>query len=121
MLAALVSARAVGPPTIAITDTAASAAFVVRLSATARRAVSVRFATRNGSATAGSDYAGRRGTLVFARGERAKWIRVPVVDDAEAEGEETFFVALSRPRSARLVCARASARIRPRRERRGIP
>jgi hypothetical protein len=117
MLAALVSVLAiVGPPTVTVADTAvgegASAVFVARLSAKPRRPVTVRFATADGSAAAGADYAARRGTLVFARGERTKRVSVPVVNDTEPEGEETFFLSLSRPRGAKLARTRASARIR---------
>jgi hypothetical protein len=117
MVAALVSVLAVvAPPTVAVSDTVAgegaSAVFVVRLSATARRVVTVRFATADGSATAGADYLRRRGTLLFGRGERTKRVSVPVMDDAEPEGEETFFLIVSKPRGAKVARPRASARIR---------
>ena len=84
----------------------------MQLSARAARAASVRYATVDGSAAAGSDYTTAAGTVVFKRGERAKTIHVALLDDAEAEGAETFFVKLSRPRNARLGESEGAVKIR---------
>ena len=48
--------------------------------------VSVSWATRDGTATAGSDYTAGSGTLSFGAGERTKTVRVSVLDDSHDEG-----------------------------------
>ncbi len=58
-------------------------------------ASSVSYATRNGTATAGSDYATTDGTLNFATGETSKTISVTVNGDTDVESNEQFFVDLS--------------------------
>ena len=51
----------------------------------------------DGEAKAGSDYTETRGTLRFARGEDVyeKTVSVPITDDAEEDGGETFKLLLS--------------------------
>jgi GH18 family chitinase len=72
-----------------------SAALSVRLSAPAAATVSVKYATANGTAVAGSDYTATSGTLSFAPGETAKTISVAVKPDTTIEADETFTVVLS--------------------------
>jgi chitinase len=55
----------------------------------------VNYATVGGSATSGTDFATRSGTLSFAPGETSKTISVDVVGDTAFEGNETFTLALS--------------------------
>jgi virginiamycin B lyase len=57
--------------------------------------VTVRFATRNGTASAPSDYIARSGTLTFAAGETAKVVTVQVNGDRLREADETFGLDLS--------------------------
>ena len=49
----------------------------------------------NGIASSRCDYLTTLGTLHFAAGELSKTISIPIVDDAYAEGDETFFINLS--------------------------
>jgi hypothetical protein len=49
----------------------------------------------NGIASSRCDYLTMLGTLHFAAGELSKTIAIPIVDDAYAEGDETFFINLS--------------------------
>jgi aryl-phospho-beta-D-glucosidase BglC (GH1 family) len=79
------------------------AAFTVTLSAASKSAVTVGYATSNGTATAGSDYIASNGTVTFAPGETSKTIAVIVNGDATAEAKETFTVTLSTPSGATLV------------------
>ncbi len=66
-------------------------------------AASVNYATSNGTATAGSDYTDRSGTLNWEDGDAAsKTFTVPISDDAVTEGNETFTVNLSGATGASL-------------------
>ena len=77
--------------------------FAVSLSRAASRPVRVAYATADGTARAGADYTRTRGTLRFAPGETVKTVRVPVLDDAHDEGEETLTLRLSKASRARLA------------------
>jgi N-acetylneuraminic acid mutarotase len=55
-----------------------------------------------GRAAARCDYSETLGTLEFAAGETAKTFSIPIVDDAYAEGSESFSVLLSNPVNATL-------------------
>jgi hypothetical protein len=76
--------------------------FTVSLSAPRSVAVSVNFATANGTALAPADYLASTGTLNFAPGETSKTIAVDVVADALDEAAESFFVNLTGPAGAKL-------------------
>jgi len=65
-------------------------------------AVSVSFATANGTAKAGSDYRAVSQTVSFASGESSKTVSVPIIDDKKIEGNETVSLALSGPSGAVL-------------------
>ena len=80
----------------------AAVAFAVTLSRAASDPVTVNYATHDGSARAGEDYAAASGTLTFEAGESSKTIAVGVLDDAHDESEETFVLALSNVSGARL-------------------
>ena len=75
--------------------TDASMAFAVTLDAAMDEAVTVDYATADGTATAGEDYTAASGTLTFAAGERSKTVSVAILDDAIDEGKETFRLRLS--------------------------
>jgi hypothetical protein len=59
--------------------------------------VSLRYVTKDGTATAGAHYTPRAGTLAFGPGEILKTIDIPLVDDASHFGPRTFSVVLSDP------------------------
>jgi hypothetical protein len=67
----------------------------VTLSRPATSTVTVRYATSNGTATAGSDYSSKAGTLTFAAGNTVKYVTIPVKADTAVEGDETLAVTLS--------------------------
>jgi aryl-phospho-beta-D-glucosidase BglC (GH1 family) len=69
--------------------------FTVVLSAAATTAVTVAYATGNGSATAGSDFAATTGTLTFAPGETSKVVHIAVTGDTAVESNETLTLTLS--------------------------
>ena len=77
-----------GPATLAVADATVYEApgavleFEVTLSRTASVPVSVRYATKDGTAIAAEDYTRTRGTLEFAPGTTRQVVSVPVLDDA---------------------------------------
>jgi hypothetical protein len=68
--------------------------FTVSLSSAYDRAVTVDYATADGTATAGSDYAAAAGRLTFAPGETSRTVTVLVNGDRVVEPAETFYVNL---------------------------
>lgn len=106
-------------PSISINDVGVSegnagtvnARFQVSMSAASGEPAQVDFATENGSASAGADYASRAGTVQFAPGETTKFIDVPVTGDTADESDEDFFVRLSRPAGATLANERGRGTI----------
>ena len=74
--------------------------FTVTLLPASARAVSVNWATADGTATAGVDYTAGSGALSFAPGETSKEIVVSVTGDELNEENETVLVKLSGPAGA---------------------
>ncbi|NER05351.1 MAG: hypothetical protein F6K17_23530, partial [Okeania sp. SIO3C4] len=77
-----------------------NARFEVTLDQESPRTVKVDYQTRNSTATSGSDYRSRTGTVTFQPGQTKKIIRVPVIGDREVEDQEYFWVQLSNSRNA---------------------
>ena len=72
----------------------------VKRSGTASAAVSVKYATTDGSATAGSAYQAASGTLQWAASDMStKSISVPLSNSAPFKGNKSFSLALSNPSS----------------------
>ena len=75
-------------------------------------AVSVNFATSDGTATAGSDYTTTNGTANFADGESGPVaISVPIAEDGNSEDDEFFTVTLSNPTGDATLGSPSSARV----------
>jgi chitinase len=77
--------------------------FTVSLSAPSNQAVTVNYATADGSAAAGSDYQAASGTLTIPAGQTTGTITVLVNGDRLAEANETFIVNLSNPTNATIA------------------
>jgi hypothetical protein len=78
--------------------------FTVTLSAAYDQPVTVRFDTRDGSATvAGNDYAAKSGILTFAAGQTTKTITVTIRGDTKKESDEWFNVVLSNASSNAIL------------------
>ncbi|MDD1462382.1 sodium:calcium exchanger, partial [Dolichospermum sp. ST_sed2] len=98
-------------PTLAINNITISegnsgtknATFTVTRTGTATKAISVNYATANGTATSGSDYTATNGILTFATTETSKIITVPIIGDTAVEANETFFVNLSNATNATIA------------------
>ena len=112
-----VSFRVLAPAALTVADaegeegTDAALDFAVTLDRAASAAVTVDYATSDGTATAGSDYTATSGTLTFAAGETAKTVSVPVLDDAHDEGSETLTLTLSNASGATIADAEATGTI----------
>ena len=100
------------PPALSVADASvaegpsAELAFTVRLdraAASGDGTVSVRYATRDGTAMAGADYTATSGTLTFAAGEREKTVNVAVLEDAHDDDGETLELVLSNPVGATIA------------------
>ncbi len=104
-----------GESELAIADAAVDegdrAGFVVSLSEAADEAVTVVYATLDGTAAAGADYTTTSGTLRFEPGETVRTIAVPTIDDDTAEATEEFTVELSAPSGATLADGTATGTI----------
>lgn len=106
-------------PTLSIADVtqtegnsgATNFLFNVTLSAASTTPVTVKYATTNGTATAGSDYTATSGTLTIPAGQLKGQISVPVLGDTMVEPDETFTVTLSSPTGATLSRASATGTI----------
>src|SRR3954447_4152178 len=57
--------------------------------------VRVGFATKSGTATAGSDFVAASGTLSIPVGSTSGTIRIKIIGDAAVEGTEKFYVRLT--------------------------
>jgi probable HAF family extracellular repeat protein len=69
--------------------------FTVTLSAAYDQAVTMSFATANGTAkTSDNDYVAKTGTLTFAPGETTKTLTIEVKGDSKREANETFYLDL---------------------------
>jgi sugar lactone lactonase YvrE len=91
---------------------AAHAVFQVRLSNPTTQTVTVKYATANGSAIAGSDYVSASGTLTFSPLETSKSVDVVINGDGFNELFETFFMTLSNSTNASISTAQVTALIR---------
>ena len=93
-------------PAISVSNAVVSeggmATFTVSLSAAATGAVSVNYATAEGSATA-ADFTAANGTLNFAAGETTKTVSVQTTEDTFFENNETFNLLLSAPTGATVA------------------
>jgi hypothetical protein len=77
--------------------------FPVRLSKSYKSAVSMHYATADGSAKAGSDYVAKSGTLSIKAGSRVGYISVLVKGDKTKEPSESFFVTISNAKNGSIA------------------
>ena len=111
------SATVLGPVGISIDDVEvveganAVLVFAVSLTRAASNALTVDYATSDGTATAGADYTATSGTLTIGAGSSSGTIQVSVIDDEHNEGSETFTLTLSNASSGELTDASATGTI----------
>ncbi|MDH5822689.1 putative Ig domain-containing protein [Luteimonas sp. RD2P54] len=106
-------------PSLAIDDVSVTegnagtvtATFTVALSAASGQTVTVGYATADGTATAGSDYAATSGTLTLTAGQTQGTVSVTVNGDTTPEPDETFSVGLSGATNASIADATGTGTI----------
>ena len=103
------------PPTLSVADVRAEEGgtlrCAVRLSEASDAAVTVDYATSDGTATSGDDYTAASGTLTFAAGVLEQTVEVAALTDRAGEGDETFTVSLSNPSGATLADGEATGTV----------
>ena len=87
--------------------------FTVTLSSASTQPVTVAYATANGTATAGIDYAATSGTLTFAPGQTSETITVPVLTDPALTSSETLSVVLSSASGVTITQGTGTGTIHP--------
>ena len=92
-------------------EAAGSVQICVVPSAPSNQRITVQVATADGTATAPGDYVAHSGMVALQPQQQRACFTVTLVDDADAEGDETFTVTLSNPVNATLGGARAVATI----------
>ena len=99
-------------PNYTIRENGASIALSVSRSGGTAGAVTVQYATSNGSAGAGPDYTAKTGTLSWAAGDgAAKPISIAIINDTATEGTENFTVTLANPTGGAVIGATNSATV----------
>jgi len=109
-----------GGPTLLVSNVAVDetdagtveAVFTVTLTPTSDQTVTVDFATADGGATAGADYASTSGTLTFDPDTTQQTVAVTVHGDLDPEDDETFFVNLSNASGASITDGQGRGTIR---------
>ena len=104
------------PPVLSAADASAlesagSIPAVVSLAPSSTGAVTVQYATADGTAKAGSDYTAVNGTLTFAPGQTSKTVLVPINNDTKVNGARSFTLKLSSPTNATIGDATATLTI----------
>jgi beta-glucanase (GH16 family) len=110
----------VTPPTISFSSISpfegdaptSTVTFKVNLSKATDQAVTVDFATADGTAGAGLDYVAKSGTVTIAAQNTEGVIEISVVGDTLKEADETFTVTLSNPKNATIATGVGTATIR---------
>ena len=104
------------PPSLSINDVTgdegSDLVFTVTLSPASAKTVTVMYATSGGSATQGTDYTAKSGTLTFNPSDTTKTITVQTTDDTDGEDAETFTVTLSNQSNAIIGDGAATGTIR---------
>jgi methionine-rich copper-binding protein CopC len=101
--AASVATIGFNTPTISVNENAGTATIIVTRSGNTSNAVSVNFATSDGTAVAGVNYTAASGTLNFGVGETSKTFVVTVLDDGAVSDDLTVNLTLSSPTNGAVI------------------
>jgi|GEM_PF-6587983 len=105
---------------ITVLESAGPALVPVTLSAPSTLTITVKYKTMNGTAHQRRDYTSTSGILTFLPGQTSKNISIPVVADTITEGNENFFVHLSKPVNAVISDGNATITITESAPREGV-
>ncbi len=94
------SASVISASPVTVDESAGTAMFTITLNQPATQPVSVKFATREGTATAPEDFYGHFEVVQFAVGEISRTVTVSLVDDDDIESTEYFTARLFAPTNA---------------------
>ena len=95
-----------------VAENAGTAAFAVSLDRVSASDITVDYATADGSATDPVDYTETSGTVQIDAGLTTAFVEVPLIDDTDTEGDETFTLQLSGSSGAGIDDGEATATIR---------
>lgn len=97
-------------PTYSVSESGGTATITVTRAGGATGAVSVNYATADGTANQPGDYTAANGTLSWANGDTSpKTFTVTIINDAIVEGNETVLLDLSSPAGGATLGAQATA------------
>jgi hypothetical protein len=99
------------PATLTADESAAAATLTVTLSGETQEDVTVTYSTADATATDGSDYTAKTGTLTIPAGSASGTVQVALKEDSLYEGGEEFTVGLSAPSGAVLGTGTATVSI----------
>ncbi|MFN3189228.1 MAG: PQQ-dependent sugar dehydrogenase [Aureliella sp.] len=91
-----------------VNEDAGSATILVSRDQGTATPASIDYQTLNATATDGQDFVAQNGTLVFLPGEDSKSVSIPILDDADREGNEVFSFAIDNPVGAGLLVPRTA-------------
>ena len=94
-LETLESCFSLGSSDITVSEADAVATVNVSLLSASTQTITVDYQTLNASATSGSDYTSRSGTLSFNPGDVTKSFNIPIINDTNSETQESFSVRFS--------------------------
>jgi subtilisin len=83
--------------TYSVAENARRVRITVTRSGVATDTLRVNYATSDGTATAGTDYTAKSGTLIFSARQKTKKITIPITNDTVFEPDETINLTLSNP------------------------
>ena len=92
-----------------VSEAGGTATITVTRTGSTAEAVTVDYATSNGSATAGTDYTAANGTLTFNGGESTKTFAVTIANDSQDENDETINLTLSNPTGGAVLGVQKTA------------
>ena len=96
-------ALAFATATASVNENAGTVTLTVARTVGTAGAVTVHFATANGTATQPGDYTTTTGTLNFADAQATATITVPIIDDVVSDGNKTFTVTLDTPTAGAVL------------------
>lgn len=88
---------------VTVNEGAGTATVTVTLSKPTTDVVTVKYATQDGTGSAGTHYTGAGNTLTFGANQTTQTITVPLVDNASADGARNFSIVLSDSSFAAIV------------------